>query len=906
MKAPTTESKVRAARRSLSFLFAPQSVAVIGASERAGSVGRKVMENLASFPGKVYPVNPNHPTVLGKPAFPSVSAIRAPVDLALIATPAAGVPAVVRDCGRSGVKGVVILSVGFKETGPSGTELERQVREEADRYGMRILGPNCLGVMAPHAGLNASLASGMARKGNIAFVSQSGALCSAILGWSFKKNLGFSAFVSVGTMADIGWGDLIDHLGEDPATHSIVVYMESVGDARSFLSAAREVAFTKPVIVIKVGRSDAAAGAVASHTGELLESDEALDAAFRRVGVLRVDTIEDLFELAELVGKQPAPRGPRLAIVTNAGGPGALAADMLVSRGGRLADLGQANMAALDGVLPPTWKRSNPVDVQGDADAARYARALEIAVGDPSNDGVLVILTPQAMTEPEETARALAPLARTSRKPILTAWMGGDEMEPSRRILTDAGFPVFEYPDAAARAFCYLWQRSSNLRSLYETPALSSLAAGGRDAKATVERIVEKARRAGRTLLTELESKQVIAAYGIPATETRLARTEKQAVALAAKMGYPVVLKVHSQTIAHKAQAGGVALDLANRTAVQRAWRTIKDCVEKAAGKGHFLGVTVQPYVPARGLELIVGSSVTPPFGPVVLFGAGGDLVEVMRDHALGLPPLTANLAGLVIDQTRISSALAGTGGRRPVSKPALEQLLVRFSQLVASHPRIKEIDINPLHAEADRLLALDARVVLHDPSVGDAELPRLAIRPYPFHYVRTETLRDGTPITIRPIRAEDEPMMVALHKRLSADSVYNRYFAVLKLEQRIAHERLSRLCFIDYDRQMALVALHTEPSTGEQVLMGVGRLVKQKGDNSGEFAVLVDDRWQGRGLGARLLGLLVDVGRDEGLDRVTGEILADNSAMKATAKKVGFRLKPSGSEGTVRADIDV
>ena len=892
--------------RSLDFLFAPRGVAVVGASERPGSVGRKIVENLRHFGGPVYPINPNHPTILGVQAFPTVASVGARVDLAVIATPAATVPAVMRDCALAGVKGAIILSVGFRECGPEGAQLERQIKEEADRGGIRIVGPNCLGVMAPHTGLNATLAGALAHKGSIAFVSQSGALCAAILDWGYRKKLGFSAFVSVGSMHDVGWGDLIDHLGSDPNTQSIVIYMESIGDARSFLSAAREVAFRKPIIVIKVGRSEVAAKAVATHTGELTVSDEVLDAAFRRVGVLRVDTIEDLFELAQMVGKQPIPKGPRLAIITNAGGPGALAADMLVTRGGQLAQLSPETLAALESALPGTWSHGDPVDVLGDADEQRYAKAVELVANDANNDGILVILTPQVMTNPAATAAAMKPFAKIQRKPVLTSWMGGAEVEDARQRLADLGLPVFEYPDAAARAFCYMWQRSSNLRALYETPTLSTLSAGGSTGRARASQIICAVQRSRRTLLTEFESKQLAAAYGIPTVETCVALKESEAEDAAERIGFPVAVKLHSQTLTHKSEVGGVHLDVRNRAGVRKAWKAIEKSVRGKAGKEHFLGVTVQRLLPRSGYELILGSSVDQQFGPVILFGAGGELVDVFKDQALALPPLTANLARLVIERTKICAAMKGIRGRLPVDLQGLEQVLVRFSQLVAEQPRIKEIELNPLLVTRDLIVALDARVTLHEASVKDADLPRLAIRPYPFHYIKSERLKDGTPITIRPIRAEDEPLMVRFHKELSADTVYNRYFAFLKLEQRIAHDRLARLCFIDYDREMALVAERADPKTGVHEFIGIGRLVKQQHSNSGEFAVLVDDRWQGRGLGSMLLGMLVDVGREEHLLAVTGEILPENIAMKSVARRIGFSLHQPSGEGPIRAEIAI
>jgi acetyltransferase len=892
-------------QHSLESLFNPRTIAVIGATEREGSVGRAVLENLKVFGGAVYPVNPKRPTVLGLRAYPSLPAINAEIDLAIIVTPAAAVPGVVDECVRAGVKSAIILSAGFKETGAEGTALEREILEIAGKGGMRIIGPNCLGVMAPHAGLNATFASTMARAGNIAFISQSGALCTAILGWSFRRKLGFSAFVSVGSMLDVNWGDLIYHLGDDPKTHSIVIYMESIGDARGFLSAAREVAFTKPIIVIKIGRSEAAASAAASHTGALTGSDEVLDAAFRRVGVLRVETIEDLFELADVVAKQPLPKGPRLSIVTNAGGPGALATDMLVGTGGQLAPLSPECIAKLSSFLPAPWSHGNPIDILGDADEKRYAAAVEVAVAEPNSDGVLVILTPQAMTNPLTTAEAMRPFARTSGKPVLTSWMGGADVDSGRHVLIESGLPIFDYPDMAARAFSYMWRRAENLRTLYETPILHD-PDDDRGAREKTSAVVNAALAEGRTLLSEFEAKAIVASYGIPVVETRVALQENDAVSEADKLGYPVAVKLHSETITHKTDVGGVHLNVADAGAVRLAWRAIEKAVSERAGRQHFLGVTVQQMVPRSGYELILGSSVDPQFGPVLLFGAGGELVEVFKDRALALPPLTANLAKLVIRQTRIHKALLGVRGKAPIDMGALEQLLVRFSRLVAENPRIKEIDINPLLASEKRIIALDARVILHDPSVKDADLPKLAIRPYPFEYISQQRLKDGTPVTVRPIRAEDEPLMVDFHHSLSTGSVYSRYFEFLHLEQRIAHERLARICFIDYDREIALVAEDRDPQNGKRRILGVGRLIKDPNGDSGEFALLIGDPWQGQGLGTLLMGLVVGVARTEGLKVLTGDILGDNAGMKEIARKAGFLLRHPNGETTIRAELEL
>jgi acetyltransferase len=890
----------------LDFLFNPNAVAVIGATEREGSVGRAVMENLRAFSGQVHPVNPKHATVLGLPSHPTISSVPGKVDLAVIVTPAAAVPAIIRECGAAGVRGAIILSAGFRETGPEGAALEARVRDEALRGGIRIVGPNCLGLMVPGCGLNATFAGAMARKGNIAFISQSGALCTAILGWSFRRNLGFSAFVSVGTMVDVGWGDLIDHLGDDPATKSIVIYMESIGDARSFLSAARLVALKKPIIVIKVGRTEGAASAVASHTGALMGSDEVLDAAFRRVGVLRVDTIEELFVLADVIAKQPTPRGPRLSIVTNAGGPGALAADALLGTGGQLAPISPSSLAGLNRLLPATWSHGNPIDILGDADPGRYVAGVEAAISDPESDGVLVVLTPQAMTDPLATAAAIRPYARVPGKTMLASWMGGTEVDAGRQVLTESGLPVFDYPDTAARAFSSMWQRSSNLRSLFELPALSSASDEGPAARDRAAAIIGAARKAGRTLLSEFEAKQVVSAYGIPTVDTRVALSEDEAVSAAARLGFPVAVKLHSESITHKTDVGGVCLGIADEGAVRGAWRSIESAVSAKAGRRHFLGVTVQRMFPRAGYELILGSSLDAQFGPVLMFGAGGELVEVLKDRAVTLPPLTANLARLLIERTRIHAALKGIRGRAPVDLPALEQILVRFSHLVAEHPAIKEIEINPLVVSDGQMTALDARVILFDRDVPDEKLPRLCIRPYPHQYVSAHTLTDGTHVTVRPIRAEDEPLMAQFHNSLSEASVYNRYFAPLKLEQRIDHERLSRLCFIDYDREMALVAECRDPVSGGRRIIGVGRLIKVPGTRTAEFALIVDDQWHRRGLGSRLLNSLVQVGRDERLETIVAEILPDNLAMRHVSRLSGFQIDHPAGQDTLSATLEL
>jgi len=909
-------------RDSLGAIFAPKSVAVIGATEKEGRVGRTVLWNLISNPfgGTVYPVNKRHRQVLGIKAYPNVASVPEPIDLAVIVTPAATVPGVVSECVAAGVKGAIIISAGFKEAGEAGVELERRIAETA-RGKLRLIGPNCLGVMRPVTHLNATFASAMARPGTVGFISQSGALLTAVLDWSFRENVGFSACVSVGSMLDVDWGDLINYLGDDPHTHSIMIYMESIGDARSFISAAREVALTKPIIVIKAGRTAAAAKAAASHTGALAGSDDVLDAVFRRCGVLRVNSISELFYMAEVLAKQPRPSGPRLTIVTNAGGPGVLATDTLIALGGELAELSETTMAALNKVLPPHWSHGNPIDILGDADPERYAQALEIAAKDPNSDGLLVVLTPQAMTDPTETARRLAAFAVTRGKPVLASWMGGKDVVAGEAILNQANIPTFGYPDTAARVFTLMDRYAYNLRGLYETPTLVEAEMDAPD-RAQAQQYILDARKAGRTLLTEFESKQLLAAYRIPTVPTRIAASEDEAVQCAAAIGYPVVLKLHSQTITHKTEAGGVQLDLADADAVRRAYRAIesgaKAVRELPAGGTHFLGVTVQPMVKLDGYELIIGSSIDAQFGPVLLFGAGGQLVEVFRDRALALPPLNTTLARRMMEQTTIYKALKGVRGRPPVDLAALARLLVRFSQLVVELRWIEEIDINPLLAApapsappaggaesgAAGLIALDARIVLHGPEIGEDRLPRLSIRPYPAQYASEWTSKSGMPVTIRPIRPEDEPLMVKFHATLSEQSVYMRYFHYIQYNQRVAHERLTRLCFIDYDREMALVVERKDPKTGERAILAIGRLSKLHQTAEAEIAILVSDAYQGRGFGGELLRRLVQIGRDEKLQRIVATILSDNVAMQRVSRNIGFKLKRVESEFQAELDL--
>ncbi|MCP5101069.1 MAG: bifunctional acetate--CoA ligase family protein/GNAT family N-acetyltransferase [Chloroflexi bacterium] len=912
LKMNTAHNLLRYDDNPLNVIFAPKSVAVIGASEREGSVGRTIVWNLmsTSFGGMIFPVNPKRKSILGIKAYPSIAEVPEKVDLAVIVTPATSVPGIISDCVDAGVKGAIVISAGFKEVGAEGSALEEDIMRQARRGNMRIVGPNCLGVMNPISGLNATFASSMARPGSVGFISQSGALCTAVLDWSYRENVGFSAFVSIGSMLDVNWGDLIYYLGDDPRTKSIVIYMETIGDARSFLSAAREVALTKPIIVIKPGRTEAAAKAAASHTGSLTGSDEVLAAAFRRCGVLRVDSIDDLFNMSEVLAKQPSPRGNRLTMITNAGGPGVLATDALIGSGGELAALSDETMNELNEYLPPHWSQNNPIDILGDADAERYAKSIEIAANDPNSDGLLVILTPQAMTRPTATAQALKklydrPAGYKFGKPVLASWMGGADITAGEEILNQANIPTFAFPDTAARVFQYMWRYQKRLESLYETPHLPEDTEVINARRDGVSDMLDSIRDSERTILTEYESKGILAAYGIPTVETRLAQSADEAVQQAEEIGYPVVLKLNSETITHKTDVGGVRLDLATDSEVRHAFVTMQASVIKKYSEDDFLGVTVQPMLSLKdGYELIIGASPDPQFGPVLLFGTGGTLVEVFKDRALGLPPLTTTLARRMMERTKIHTALKGVRGRDPVDLDALEELMVRFGQLVVEHRWIREIDINPLFASSDQLIALDARVVLYESDVQEAELPELAIRPYPSQYMETFTDDRGDEYCSRPIRPEDEPAMVRFHETISEKSVYLRYFRAFQLSQRVEHERLTRICFVDYDRDIALVIEQDNPKTGQKDIVAAGRLTKARLINEAEFAILVTDGMQGRGIGRNMLQRLLHIGRDEGIGTVTAFMLGENMGMRKVCEQLGFTFTRDGE--VIKASIDL
>ena len=883
----------------LDKVFDPKSIAVIGASNTRGSVGYILLRNLvgAEYDGIVFPVNPTASSVQGIQAYASIGQVPRKIDLAVVAVPARSVPEVVRECGEAGVAGAVIVSAGFKETGPQGKRLEDQVSSIAAGYRLRILGPNCLGYVRPALNLNVTFAHVMPEAGRVAFFSQSGALGTAILDWAAANHIGFSAFVSVGSMSDVDFGDLIDYYGADPHTSSIILYIESINDARKFMSAARHFAKTKPVIVVKSGRTARSAMAAASHTGAIAGDDTLYSAAFRRAGVVRVDEIEDLFDCSETLSRQTSPRGPRVAILTNAGGPGVMAADRLLDLGGALARLSDDTDARLKDLLPSFAARGNPVDVGGDADAARYARAAEVLIQDPDTDGVIAILTPQAMSLPTETAHALVEVTRKHRsKPLLTSFMGAAKVAEARHVFREAHVPTLDTPEDAVRAYMYMFQYTRSLANLYETPQdILPDFTPDRDA---VKRIFVDVARSGRDILSEIEAKDVLAAYDIPVVTTRVATSPEECRSVAEDIGFPVAIKILSHNITHKSDVGGIALNVRSAPEAANQYTKITERVRQARPDADIAGVTVQT-MSRGGHEVIVGSKRDATFGPAILFGMGGTGVELYRDVAVDFPPLNQALARAMIQSTKVSRLLEGYRGRPGVDMTALEQALVKISYLLVDFPEIVEMDANPLQVRPDGMCALDARIVIDLKEVRKIRPPgaHLIIPMYPSKY-QWESVLDGARVIVRPIKAEDEALWREMIESLSAATQEYRFFGPVK---EITRSMLVRFLHIDYDREMALAAL--EPGQGKRPgrMLGVARLALESGDaEEGEFAVLVRADTRRQGVGRELMEKLIIAARDMRVREIYGHVLAANTPMIRFGESLGFEVLP-GDEPDLR-----
>jgi acetyltransferase len=887
----------------LDRIFRPERVAIFGVTQNPRGVGATVLRNIVSggFRGVVYPIDPNYEAVLGIPCFRSLRSLPATPDLALVCAPASAVPDIVQQCGEAGVLGVVVVSAGFGEAGKEGRELEARLSEIVKSYpGMRLVGPNCLGFMAPGMGLNASFAAGMPKAGRIAFISQSGALCTSVLDWALERGIGFSYFVSVGNSLDVDFGDLIDYFGENDGTDAIILYVESLKHARSFMTAARAFARTKPIIAYKGGRFAESAAVAGSHTGAMAGEDAVYDAAFERAGIARVYEIGEIFDCAELLARYGRVGGPRLAIVTNAGGPGVMATDTLVEQQGALAELSETTLDALDESLPPMWSQRNPVDVLGDARPKRYAKAVEVVLQDSGVDAVLVILSPQAMTKPTATAKAVAELASSTSKPVLAAWLGGRSTRESAELFAASGIACYRTPEQAVRAFMTLVRYSKNLEALYETP---------RDIpvhfpldRQKLRTLFESVLPDRGEVLSESISKSLLSAYGIPTAEPVPARDVDDAVEAAERMGFPVVLKVHSPDITHKTDVGGVALDLHDPAAVRRAFDRVTEAARTAVPDARVDGVTVQPMIRREGAcELILGAKKDPTFGAVVLLGLGGVTAEVMKDRTLAFPPLNESLARRLIESLAGYPLLRGYRGRPPADLDGLIEVIMRFSYLVADFPAIREMDVNPLLAGPDGAVALDARVMLDRELVGRGVKPysHLALRPYPEEFVSDVTLPDGTALRLRPIRPEDEPRWKDMLASCSQATIHSRFGYLFHFAK---HEEATRYCFIDYDREMAIVAEADEG--GKRKLVGVGRLVADPARTSAEYAVLVTDDFQGRGLGRALTEYCIRVARRWGVKRIVAETVPANEAMVAIFEKLGFAVEEKGAVVEVAMDV--
>ena len=887
--------------RNLNALFQPSSIAVIGASNRPLSVGGTVMRNLLAggFQGAIMPVNPKHEAVAGVLAYPDVASLPTAPDLAVICTPAASVPGLVEALGARGTRAAVVLTAGLREgLGADGKTLTQAMLDAARRHMLRIVGPNCLGMLSAPAGINASFAPSALLKGDIAFVAQSGAVASAVLDWAASRRIGFSHFLSIGDAADVDAGDLLDYLGGDAGTRSILLYLEQVTSARKFMSAARAAARNKPVIVVKAGRGAEGAAAAASHTGALAGADEVYDAAIRRAGMLRVDTIQDLFDAAETLGRERPKPGDSLTIVTNGGGGGVIAADALAARGGRLHELSDEAVARLDAVLPPTWPRRNPVDIIGDASADRYVAALDAVLAEPAPQTVLLIYAPTAVTDGADVAAAVVPAVHRSSHTVLTCWMGGASVARARQVSADAGLPTFETPEAAVNAHMHMVRYRQNQEVLRETPPSipDSYSADVATARATVEAAIAE----GRELLSEPEAKAVLSAYGVPVVETRVARDAGQAAALARGLGFPVALKLLSPDISHKSDVGGVVLDLADESAVAAAAEGIRRRLAALRPEARLSGFSVQKMARRPGAyELIVGARDDPVFGPVILFGEGGTAVEIVADRAVALPPLNMALAGKLIEETRISQLLKGYRRHAAADMAGIALALIKVAHLVTDLAEVVELDINPLLADQAGVMALDARMRVVPATKPAAD--RLSIRPYPTELEEVVEFQ-GRRVLLRPIRPEDEPQHYEFLSRVTPEDLRYRFFVSVR---RLPHWQMARFTQIDFEREMAFIAT-TPNDKGAAETLGVVRVATDPDNEKAEFAIVVRSDLKGQGLGALLFDKIIAYCRARGTRRLVGEVLSDNRRMLDLAESRGFRRRTSEVRGVSEVALEL
>ncbi|MFH1234976.1 MAG: bifunctional acetate--CoA ligase family protein/GNAT family N-acetyltransferase [Candidatus Diapherotrites archaeon] len=878
----------------LKKLFNPDSIAVIGASNTPGSVGFALMKNLvgSGFEGTIYPVNPKRKNVMGIHCYKSMQEVPETPEMAIIAIPAIAVPSVVQECIAKGTKSFVVLSAGFGEIGEDGKKIEIELKKIIDENNGTLLGPNCLGFIRPDIKLNASFATRNAIPGKIALISQSGALCSGILDWALKQEVGFKYFISVGAMLDINFSDLIDSFSSDHEVQCIVMYMESIKNARKFMSSARAFSRNRPIIVAKSGKYGESAKAAISHTGSLAGNTEVFDAAFKRAGIIRVDTIQDMFNCSEALAKLPLPKGNRLAIVTNAGGPGVMAADAIIENRCSLAKLSQKSMAELEKEMPMHWSRNNPVDILGDSLPDRYRKALEVVLNDENIDGTIVIFSPQAISEPLETAKAVLEVCRKSDKPVLVSWMGESFVEEARKYFRKNGIPDYNTPEEAVRVFSYLYSFSENRKLLYETPREIPLTVK-RDS-ALIRKIISSYTKDRMAVMNENDSKKILAQYGMPVNETMFAKTAAEAVRHAKKIGFPVAMKISSKKITHKTDVGGIELNLLTESAVVKAFNGLKKRVKEKTGIS-IDGVSIQQMVKSTGPEVIIGASRDPIFGSVILFGAGGISVELYKDKAIALPPLDQKLAARLIGETKVSQMLKGFRSRKPVNMEELERILVHFSKLIVDYPEIKEVDLNPVIPCEDRLFVVDARIVLDLDFVKTEQnkFSHLAIMPYPENLTKDVKLMNGSTVKLRAIMPEDEHRHLAMLKKFSPKTVRQRFFHMIRDWD---HEALTRYCFNDYDREIAIVAERGKGDKRE--LLGVVRIMGDPGKDTSEFAIVVTDEWQKKGLGTIMLRYIMEIARKKGLSKIWGHVFVDNAELVSILRKENFTFKSSEDTG--------
>ncbi|MCW4009756.1 MAG: bifunctional acetate--CoA ligase family protein/GNAT family N-acetyltransferase [Candidatus Bathyarchaeota archaeon] len=882
----------------LSHIFNPKRVAVIGASERAESFGARILRNLASASDvEVYPVNPFRRKVQGIPAYPIISRVPAEIDLAVVATPAHTVPQIVEECGKAHVKGIIITSAGFQEDGSNSQLLERQILEHKKTYGMRILGTSSFGVIRPSINLYATFGKQAALPGKIAFISQSAALCALALDWAAEAQVGLSAVVSTGSMVDVDLGDLIDYFGMDPQTRSIVLYIESVKNARKFLSAARGFARTKPIIVLKAGCFQETRLPALCHSGRLSGQDAVHDAAFRRVGIVRVDAVSELFNCAGALTMQPNPAGPNPVIVTNAGGLGIMAADRLIAEGGKLVDLSPQSAEVLAHVLPYYCSVANPLDIFEDASPERFKAALEICLGDSQTSGCIVIFTPQGITEPSALAAVVMELAGKHRKPLLVALTGEENScREARKLLHSNRVPAFRTPEEAVSTYMYMWRYTQNLELLYQTPKEFSV---DLDVPHYLKGILRRAFCEGRAVLTLPESLRFLEAYQIPTVKTVIAKTRQEATTLAGQLGYPVAMKVVSPQLTHKSEIEGVILNVCSPTEVPVFFDELACKVKNCGFTAEFQGVALQPMVRKQGYELLLGSRRDPQFGSIILFGTGGTSTELFKDASVGFPPLNQVLARRLMETTAIYRY--ASSAKHPLNAGILDEILVKFSQLVSDFPEIDSIDINPVIADESSAVAVDARIVI-DASRVMREVAEhhehLVIAPYPKKYIIQRKLKNGVEVLLRPVKPEDEGRFNELFQSLSPQTVHFRFFQII---QELSHETLTRYCNLDYDREVALVAELQDG--GDSKIIGVVRVILESDGETGEFALLVGDKWQRLGLGSKLMDSLIDVAKDLHLKRIFSYVLSNNYKMLQLCNKKEFRVEIVDEE-TVKASL--